>query len=72
MVMKRIDVFYDGSHYSVGGRELADLQSQIGALASTGGWLLVNDGEGARRDSYLWITPGTPISLIPVPDEPVE
>ena len=70
--MKRIDVFYGGSHYSVGRRELAPLQAEIAALATEGGWLLVNDGEGARRDSYLWVTPGVPIALIPLPDEPVD
>ena len=38
----------------------------------TGTWLLVNDGEGTRRDAYLWISAGTSIALVPIPDEKVE
>ena len=70
--MKRIDVYYGGHLYSLGGRELADVQAEIAACHDTGGWLLVNDGEGARRDAYLWLTRGTPIALVPIPDEPAE
>jgi hypothetical protein len=67
--MKRIDLHYGGTLYSVGGRELDDLQAEISSMSSEGGWLLVNDGEGARRDSYLWVTTGVPLALIPVPEE---
>jgi hypothetical protein len=71
--MKRIDVYYDGHLYSVGERELEDLQSIVSAGQTGGGtWLLVNDGEGTRRDAYLWITSGTSIALVPIPDEQVE
>lgn len=66
--MKRIDIYYSGTHYSVGGRELADVQAEIAELATRGGWMLVNDSEGARRDAYLWVYPGTPIALVPIPD----
>ena len=68
--MKRIDLHYGGHLYSVGGREIADLQAEIASHNDTGGWLVVNDGEGARRDSYLWIAPGIPIALIPIPEDP--
>lgn len=68
--MKRIDVHYQDTRYSIGGRELADVQAEIVSYASTGGWLLVNDGEGERRDALLWITSATPIALVPIPDVP--
>lgn len=71
--MKRIDVYYDGHLYSVGERELEDLQRVVSdAQTGTGTWLLVNDGEGTRRDAYLWISAGTSIALVPIPDEKVE
>jgi hypothetical protein len=69
--MKRIDVYYDGHVYSVGQRELEDVQNAIATSQSQGGmWLLVNDGEGTRRDAYLWIGPGTSIALVPIQADP--
>lgn len=65
--MKRIDIYYDGHLYSVGGRDLDDLKQEIADAETHGGWIVVNDGEGARRDAHLRITPGTPITLIPIP-----
>jgi len=70
--MKRIDLHYAGHSYSLGGRELADVQAEIAAYRTGGGWLLVNDGEGARRDAYLWIDGAVPVALVPIPDEPTE
>lgn len=69
--MKRIDIRYGGHSYSVGGRELADLQDEIASGLVSGGsaWIRVNEGEGIRRDAHLLITPGTPISLIPLDGE---
>lgn len=68
--MKRIDIIYGGEHYSVGGRDLADLRREIEeGLAGGIHWLEVNDGEGAMRRAFLSLTPGTPISIIPIPDE---
>jgi len=65
--MKRIDVYYDGHVYSVGQRELEDIQNAIATTQAKGGmWLLVNDGEGTRRDAYLWIGAGTSIALVPI------
>jgi hypothetical protein len=68
--VKRIDILYGGSTYSVGGRELADLQEEIGAAASSpsGAWVQVNDGEGMQRTAYLLVGPGTSIAVVPVPD----
>lgn len=65
--MKRIDVHYGGELYSVG-RDVAALQAEIVSLMDAGGWLIVNDGEGMRRDAHLWIARGMPLSLIPIPD----
>jgi hypothetical protein len=35
--VKRIDIYYGGEHYSVGGRELADVQADIAAGLAVGG-----------------------------------
>ena len=68
--MKRIDVYYGGHVYSVGQREIEDLQQIVSeAQAGNGTWLLVNDGEGTRRDAYLWISSGTSIALVPIAEE---
>jgi hypothetical protein len=68
--MKRIDIHYGGQTYSVGGRDFAEFRAEVeeGMRAGTH-WIVVNDGEGARRDAHLLLTPGTPIVLIPIPDE---
>lgn len=67
--MKRIDIFYAGEHYSVGGREIEAIRSEI-ERGMEGGchWLEVNDGEGAPRTAYLLISPGVPLALVPIPD----
>lgn len=72
--MKRIDIFYGGEHYSVGGRDLGELQREIAQGLGTGGahWLEVNDGEGAPRLAYLLITPGVQLSIVPIPEPAVD
>lgn len=40
------------------------------AVADHGGWLTVNDGEGERREALLFIGPGVPIAVVPIPDPP--
>jgi hypothetical protein len=69
--VKRIDIRYGGESYSVGQRELTDLQEEIAAALRDSGhaWMRVNEGEGIRRDAYLLITPGAPIALIPLEGE---
>lgn len=70
--MKRIDIVYGENAYSVGGRDLDELMAEImSGLADGGHWLQVNHGEGARHDAFLLIGPGTPIALIPIPEEPL-
>jgi hypothetical protein len=71
--MKRIDIYYGGEHYSVGGRRLEDLRNEIetGLLMGTH-WLKVNDGEGMSRAAHLLLTPGVPLAIVPIPDEQPE
>jgi len=69
--VKRIDVHYDGNLYTISNRELAEVQEEIAAAQREGGWLLVNNGEGTRRDAYIWVRGGIPIALVPIPAEPV-
>lgn len=69
--MKRIDVVYGGEIYSVGGRDFAELQQEIaeGVHRPGGHWLKVNDGEGQPRPTYLFLTPGVSIGVVPIPGE---
>ena len=67
--MKRIDIHYAGHLYSIGGRELDDIQREVEAAQKSGAWMIVNDGEGSRRDAHIWLGGGTPIALIPIPEE---
>jgi hypothetical protein len=72
-MVKRIDIVYGGERYSVGGRDVEALKDEI--VAGTTGsprWLHVNDGEGAAREALLLLSPGIPIAIIPIPDEPVD
>ena len=67
--MKRIDIYYGGEHYSVGGRRLEELQREIETgLRSGMHWLEVNDGEGTRRQAFLMLTPGVQLTVVPIPD----
>ncbi len=57
--MKRIDIYYGGEHYSIGGRRYEDLREEIEAGMIAGPyWLEVNDGEGQMRAAHLLLTPG--------------
>lgn len=63
----RIDISYGGAQYSVGDRDLLELQQTIadGMLSSTPVWLQVNFGEGRPQPAFLLLTPGASIALIP-------
>jgi len=68
--MKRIDIYYGGDHYSVGGRRFDDLREEVEAGLSAGMyWLEVNDGEGRMRTAYLLLAPGVPVAIVPIPDD---
>ncbi|KAA9084936.1 hypothetical protein [Microbacterium radiodurans] len=61
---KRIDVFYGGRLYTIGGRPVDEVQDEIaGYLAAGYGWLAVNDGEGIAQSTDLLVTPGVDITL---------
>ncbi|NQX37142.1 hypothetical protein [Herbiconiux sp. VKM Ac-2851] len=68
--MKRVDIKYDGAEYSIGQRDIDDVQAEIDAgLASREPtWLSVNSGEGRLRTARLLITPGVSFSLIGITD----
>lgn len=68
--MKRIDIRYGGDQYSVGGRDLSDVKAEVERGLAAGGpfWMVVNDGEGFRRDAHLLVSPGMALSIIPIPD----
>ena len=68
--MKRIDIYYGGEHYSVGGRDVAEVRDEIAEGITSGPrWLEVNDGEGDVRTAYLLLSPGVALTLVPIPDE---
>lgn len=68
--MKRIDIYYGGDHYSLGGRGYDDLRKEIEEGMKRGPyWLEVNDGEGQMRAAHLLLTPGVALAIVPVPDE---
>lgn len=69
--MKRIDIVYGGQTYSVGGRDVDELQREIaeGATRPEGHWLEVNDGEGHPRPTFLFLNPGVSIAVVPIPPD---
>ncbi|WP_213815310.1 hypothetical protein [Glaciihabitans sp. dw_435] len=71
--MKRINISYDGGHYTIGNRELSAVQAEIEAAIVSGKphWLRVNHGEGSFQDADLLITPSTHIVLMGI-EEPSE
>lgn len=66
--MKRIDIVYDGTLYSVGRVEYDELKSRIAAAHDEGRstWLRVDHGEGRARSAEILIAPGIPISLVAI------
>lgn len=69
--MKRIHVRYDGSSYTIGDRDIDELQNEVAAAVAAGSthWLIVNDGEGTVQEARLLISATTSIALIPIDDE---
>jgi hypothetical protein len=66
--MKRINMVYGGISYSIGRRDLDDLQNEIASALKKGDpyWLMVNHGEGMPQETRLLITRGVDLALIPV------
>jgi hypothetical protein len=69
--MKRVDVQYDGEHYSIAGRELQDVQDEVtrGLDSAQAAWLEVNSGEGKARTAVLALTAGVAIALSAAHDD---
>jgi hypothetical protein len=64
--MNRVEIIYGGQPYSLGGRSLDSIQTEVeGAIAAEHPWWLkVNSGGGRFEDAYLLITPGCSIALV--------
>lgn len=72
--MAHIEVIYGGHTYTVVRREFEDVQRQLeGIVAGSGsGWLEAHDGHGAGSLVRLLVSPGVPLALAYVPDDPAE
>jgi hypothetical protein len=72
--LKRINIRYDGDHYTLANRKLSDVQNEIttAILAGQPLWLRVNHGEGSYQPADLLITASTPISLMGVELPPTD
>ncbi|MCS5730732.1 hypothetical protein N1031_13260 [Herbiconiux moechotypicola] len=66
-----MNIKYGGSDYSIGGRGVDDIQSEIDAGIASGhpAWLHVNAGEGQYQPARLLLAPGVSIALIAVDEE---
>jgi hypothetical protein len=66
--VNRVEIIYGGQPYSLGGRSLDSIQTEIEGAVASGHpwWLKVNSGGGRFEDAYLLITPGTSIALLDV------
>jgi hypothetical protein len=69
--VKRIDVLYDGAHYSIGAEDYDAFKAAITAAATGDAtWITVNHGEGRPQPAELLIGPGIPVALLPIsPDD---
>jgi hypothetical protein len=69
--MKRVDIQYDGEHYSIGGRDIDDVKREIADGMDSGStfWLEVNSGEGRMRAASLALTPGVAIAVMSADEE---
>ena len=66
--MKRVDIVYGGAQYSLGGRSLESVQTEIETALESGKpyWLRVNSGGGRFEDAYLLIVPSIPFAILNV------
>lgn len=69
--MNRVDIVYGGQQYSLAGRSIDSIQTEIDAAITTGKpyWLMVNSGGGRFEDAYLLIAPGIPFAVLNVQPE---
>jgi hypothetical protein len=65
--VKRIDILYDGVHYSVGQENYDAIKAAITAAATgDAAWITVNRGEGRPQPAEILIGPGIPVALLPI------
>ena len=59
---------YGGAQYSLGGRSLESIQTEVETALGSGKpyWLRVNSGGGRFEDAYLLIVPGIPFAILNV------
>ena len=64
--MRRLDIIYNGSPYTVSNRTVQEFQADVdAALASPSPqWLTVNHGEGRLNSALILITPFTSLTII--------
>ncbi|AZZ49884.1 hypothetical protein C5C31_09340 [Rathayibacter rathayi] len=64
--MKRIDLIYNGTAYTVANRSLAEFRTEVDtALAApTPQWITVNYGEGRVNSALILVTPYTALTII--------
>ena len=66
--MNRVDIVYGGGQYSLGGRSVESIQTEVETALESGKpyWLRVNSGGGRFEDAYLLIVPGIPFAILNV------
>ncbi|WP_353828968.1 hypothetical protein [Agromyces sp. SYSU T0242] len=71
--MKRVNILYDGIHYSVGEADVSAIKEAIEQAHQRGlaDWITVNFGEGRPQPAELLVGPGIPISIVPIPADDV-
>ncbi|TFC20032.1 hypothetical protein E3O19_01265 [Cryobacterium algoritolerans] len=69
--MNRVDIVYGGAQYSLAGRSIESIQTEISVAITAGTpyWLRVNSGGGRFEDAYLLIAPGIPFAVLNVKPE---
>ena len=66
--MKRVEILYGGTPYSLHDTTAADVRASIERAldGSASRWLTVNQGEGQPRETSILITPGVAFSVADV------
>ncbi|MCS5732534.1 hypothetical protein [Herbiconiux daphne] len=64
--MKRINILYAGTQYSISGRDVDAVKEEIRAAIESAvpTWLEVNVGEGKYKRADILLTPGVGVAVI--------
>ncbi|KQQ03426.1 MULTISPECIES: hypothetical protein [unclassified Rathayibacter] len=64
--MKRVDIVYNGTAFTVSNRTVEEFQAEVDAAlaAPVPQWLTVNHGEGRANAARILITPFTALTII--------